>query len=92
MNDTTSKQERARKKAESQFTRPTQEDKDQAMAEYRAEAEAARRKTERLRELRLAKEAAEGKAAAKKKAAARKKPAAKKAPARKAPARRARSG
>lgn len=37
----------------------TQEDKDEATAEYKAAAEALREKTTRLRALRLAKEAAE---------------------------------
>ena len=46
------------------------------MAEYKAQAQAAREKTERLRALRLAKEASEEKAASKKKrAVAAKKPA-----------------
>ena len=54
------------------------------MAEYKAQAQLAREKTERLRALRLAKEAAEEKAApAKKRAAAKKAPAKKAAPAKK---------
>ena len=82
MNDKSSKQKRARNQADAQFTRPAQTDKDSAMAEYKAQAQLARDKTERLRALRLAKEAAEEKtASAKKRAAPAKKTA---APARKA--------
>ena len=44
----------------------TQEDKDQAMADYRAAADAEREKTARLKALRLEKEAAAKKAAARK--------------------------
>ncbi len=76
MNDKSTKQKRARNQADAQFTKPAQTDKDSAMAEYKAQAQAAREKTERLRALRLAKEATEEKAAPKKKqAAAAKKPA-----------------
>ena len=67
MNDKSSKQKRARNQADAQFTRPAQTDKDSAMAEYKAQAQVARDKTERLRALRLAKEAAEEKAAPAKK-------------------------
>ena len=82
MNDKSSKQKRARNQADAQFTRPAQTDKDSAMAEYKAQAQVARDKTERLRALRLAKEAAEAKAApAKKRPAPAKKRA---APAKKA--------
>jgi hypothetical protein len=70
VNDKSSKQKRARNQADAQFTRPAQTDKDSAMAEYKAQAQLARDKTERLRALRLAKEAAEAKAAAKSKRAA----------------------
>ena len=63
MNDKSSKQKRARNQADAQFARPQQTDKDSAMAEYKAQAQVAREKTERLRALRLAKEAAEEKAA-----------------------------
>ena len=84
MNDKSSKQKRARNQADAQFARPQQTDKDSAMAEYKAQAQVAREKTERLRALRLAKEAAEAKAApAKKRAAAKKAPAKKAAPAKK---------
>ena len=69
MNDKSSKQKRARNQADAQFTRPAQTDKDSAMAEYKAQAQVARDKTERLRALRLAKEAAEQKAAPAKKRA-----------------------
>ena len=69
MNDKSTKQKRARNQADAQFTRPAQTDKDSAMAEYRAQAQVARDKTERLRALRLAKEAAEAKAAPPKKRA-----------------------
>ena len=67
MNDKSSKQKRARNQADAQFSRPAQTDKDSAMAEYKAQAQVARDKTERLRALRLAKEAAEEKAAPAKK-------------------------
>ena len=67
MNDKSSKQKRARNQADAQFARPAQTDKDSAMAEYKAQAQVAREKTERLRALRLAKEAAEAKAAPAKK-------------------------
>ena len=77
MNDKSSKQKRARNQADAQFTRPAQTDKDSAMAEYKAQAQLARDKTERLRALRLAKEAAEAKAAAKSKRAATEKKTAK---------------
>jgi hypothetical protein len=70
VNDKSSKQKRARNQADAQFTRPAQTDKDSAMAEYKAQAQVARDKTERLRALRLAKEAAEEKAAPAKKRAA----------------------
>ena len=70
MNDKSTKQKRARNQADAQFTRPAQTDKDSAMAEYKAQAQVARDKTERLRALRLAKEAAEAKAAPPKKRAA----------------------
>lgn len=86
MNDKSSKQKRARNQADAQFSRPAQTDKDSAMAEYKAQAQLNRDKTERLRALRLAKEAAEEKAApAKKRPAPAKKRAApgKKAAARK---------
>ena len=69
MNDKSTKQKRARNQADAQFTRPAQTDKDSAMAEYKAQAQVARDKTERLRALRLAKEAAEAKAAPPKKRA-----------------------
>ena len=85
MNDKSSKQKRARNQADAQFARPQQTDKDSAMAEYKAQAQLSRDKTERLKALRLAKEAAEEKAAPAKKAPAKKRaPAAKKAPAKKA--------
>jgi hypothetical protein len=77
VNDKSSKQKRARNQADAQFTRPAQTDKDSAMAEYKAQAQLARDKTERLRALRLAKEAAEAKAAAKSKRAAAEKKTAK---------------
>ena len=70
MNDKSTKQKRARNQADAQFTRPAQTDKDSAMAEYKAQAQVARDKTERLRALRLAKEAAEANAAPEKKRAA----------------------
>ena len=70
MNDKSTKQKRARNQADAQFTRPAQTDKDSAMAEYKAQAQVARDKTERLRALRLAKEAAEASAAPEKKRAA----------------------
>lgn len=70
MNDKSTKQKRARNQADAQFTRPAQTDKDSAMAEYKAQAQVARDKTERLRALRLAKEAADAKAAPPKKRAA----------------------
>lgn len=82
MNDKSSKQKRARNQADAQFAKPAQTDKDSAMAEYKAQAQVTRDKTERLRALRLAKEAAEAKAAPAKKTAAKKAPA-KKAPAKK---------
>ena len=63
MNDKSSKQKRARNQADAQFARPQQTDKDSAMAEYKAQAQVARDKTERLRALRLAKEAADEKSA-----------------------------
>jgi hypothetical protein len=89
VNDKSSKQKRARNQADAQFARPAQTDKDSAMAEYKAQTQVARDKTERLRALRLARDAAEEKAAPAKKAAA-KKAAAKKAPAKKrAPAKKA---
>ena len=69
MNDKSSKQKRARNQADAQFSRPAQTDKDSAMAEYKAQAQVARDKTERLRALRLAKEAAEEKAVPAKKRA-----------------------
>jgi hypothetical protein len=81
VNDKSSKQKRARNQADAQFARPAQTDKDSAMAEYKAQAQVARDKTERLRALRLAKEAAEEKAALAKKRAT---PAKKRAPAKKA--------
>jgi hypothetical protein len=77
VNDKSSKQKRARNQADAQFTRPAQTDKDSAMAEYKAQAQLARDKTERLRALRLAKEASEAKAAAKSKRAAAEKKTAK---------------
>ena len=67
MNDKSSKQKRARNQADAQFARPAQTDKDSAMAEYKAQAQLNRDKTERLRALRLAKEAADEKAAPPKK-------------------------
>jgi hypothetical protein len=69
VNDKSSKQKRARNQADAQFTRPAQTDKDSAMAEYKAQAQIVRDKTERLRALRLAKEAVEEKAAVKQKRA-----------------------
>lgn len=87
MNDKSSKQKRARNQADAQFARPQQTDKDSAMAEYKAQAQLSRDKTERLKALRLAREAAEEKAAPAKKAPAKKRaPAAKKATAKKAAA------
>jgi hypothetical protein len=69
VNDKSMKQKRARNQADAQFTRPAQTEKDSAMAEYKAQAQVARDKTERLRALRLAKEAAEASAAEPKKRA-----------------------
>ena len=83
MNDKSSKQKRARNQADAQFARPQQTDKDSAMAEYKAQAQLSRDKTERLKALRLAKEAAEEKAAPAKKAPAKKRAPAKKAAAKK---------
>jgi hypothetical protein len=83
VNDKSSKQKRARNQADAQFARPAQTDKDSAMAEYKAQAQLARDKTERLKALRLAKEAAEEKAAPAKKAPAKKRAPAKKTPAKK---------
>ena len=93
MNDKSSKQKRARNQADAQFSRPAQTDKDSAMAEYKAQAQVARDKTERLRALRLAKEAAEEKAAPAKKRASPAKKAAGPAKKRAAPAKKtARTG
>jgi hypothetical protein len=50
-------QRRARELAEARFKRPTQEDKDDAMAEYKAKADALHERTVQLRKLRLAEEA-----------------------------------
>jgi hypothetical protein len=50
-------QRRARELAEARFNRPTQEDKDDGMAEYKAKADALRERTVQLRRLRLAEEA-----------------------------------
>lgn len=87
VNDKSSKQKRARNQADAQFARPAQTDKDSAMAEYKAQAQLNRDKTERLRALRLAKEAAEEKAApAKRPAPVKKRAPAKKAAAGKKPA------
>jgi hypothetical protein len=56
--------EAAKARANTQFVRAQQaEDGRKAMAEYEAKASATREKTERLRALRLAKEAADAKAA-----------------------------
>jgi hypothetical protein len=52
-------QRRARELAEARFKRPTQGDKDEAMAEYKAKADALHERTQRLRKLRLAHEAKE---------------------------------
>jgi hypothetical protein len=81
VNDKSSKQKRARNQADAQFARPQQTDKDSAMAEYKAQAQVARDKTERLRALRLAREAEELAAPAKK-APAKKAAVKKRAPAR----------
>jgi hypothetical protein len=89
VNDKSSKQKRARNQADAQFARPQQTDKDSAMAEYKAQAQLSRDKTERLKALRLAREAAEEKAAPAKKAAAKKVVAKKRAPAKKATAKKA---
>ena len=90
MNDKSLKQRRARNQADAQFSRPAQSDKDSAMAEYKAQAQVTRDKTERLRALRLAKEAAEEKAApAKKRAAPARKLATSAAKTAKAPAKKA---
>jgi hypothetical protein len=83
VNEKSSKQKRARNQADAQFARPQQTDKDSAMAEYKAQAQLSRDKTERLKALRLAKEAAEEKAAPAKKAPAKKRAPAKKTPAKK---------
>ena len=48
---------RARELAEARFSRPTQEDKNEAMTEYKAKAEALHDRTARLRKLRLEREA-----------------------------------
>jgi hypothetical protein len=52
-------QRRARELAEARFKRPTQGQKDEAMAEYKAKADALHERTQRLRKLRLAHEAKE---------------------------------
>lgn len=50
---------RAKELAEARFSRPTQEDKNDAMAEYKAKSEALHERTARLRRLRLEREAQE---------------------------------
>jgi hypothetical protein len=50
-------QRRVRELAEARFKRPTQEDKDDAMADYKAKADALHQRTVRLRRLREAQEA-----------------------------------
>jgi hypothetical protein len=50
-------QRRARELAEARFKRPTQEDKEDAMAEHKAKADELHERTVRLRKLRLAQEA-----------------------------------
>jgi hypothetical protein len=52
-------QRRARELAEARFKRLTQGDKDVAVAEYKAKADALHKRTQRLRKLRLAHEAKE---------------------------------
>lgn len=65
---------RARELAEARFSRPTQEDKNEAMTEYKAKSEALHERTARLRKLRLEREAQDqSESAAKKPAVKRQK-------------------